>query len=145
MRTRKSSRGCLRTGVLEEIVEFAELFSGLDVGLVLRWIGFRLVASNESEEPDVLVKLFERELDGVFVRIEVVEADTGEVGDDDVTREVALLEAVEVVRGLVKRAVEIASARFVLDEEDALPEQVDEATLPSDLMAGFSKRRLVGG
>ena len=87
------------------------------------------------------MEVFERELGRVSIRFKVVEADAGEVRDDDVAREVALLQAVEVVGGLMEGAIKIKAARFVLDEDDAFPEQVDEAAFAVGFDHGLFKCR----
>jgi hypothetical protein len=128
-------------GGLEEVVELAEFFGGLDVDGVLLAKCVRLVASDETEAADVLVKLFEGKLDWVFVGIEVVEADATEVGDDDVAREVPFFEAVEVIGGLVECAVEVETSRFVFNKKDALPEEVDETAFAVGLYYGLFEGR----
>src|ERR1019366_9865433 len=57
-------------------------------------------------------------------------AKSDEVGHEDVARKVAILEAGEIVLGLLKRAVQILAARFVFDKQNPLPEKVNKPATP---------------
>jgi hypothetical protein len=61
---------------------------------------------------------------GAFAQ--VVQAKAREVAHQHIARQVALLEAGEVVDGLRVGAVEILAARLHLDQQDAGPEGIDK-------------------
>jgi hypothetical protein len=110
---------------LERIVQPAHALGGLDVDRVLRLDFLRFVAGDEAEVAHVPVQVLERE----FVRgpgCQVVQAEGDEVADDDVARQVAFLDAGEIVQRLGKGAVEALAARLLLHQQHAGPEQVDE-------------------
>ena len=112
--------------VLERIVQPAHALGGLDVDRVLLLEGAALVAGDEAEQAQVAVQVLEREL-LLRARLQVVQAEALEVRHQDVARQVAVLEPGEVVAGLAVGAVQVPAPRLVLDQQDALPQQVDEA------------------
>lgn len=82
---------------------------------------------------NLVVQLRELEVD-LLVRFEVMQAEAREIGDEDVSRQVTLGQAFEVIGRLREGRIEILTRALVLDEEHALPEQVD-ASAP-ELPAG---------
>ena len=121
------------------VVQLTHQLGRLNVGGVLGAVLALLVAREEREQVQVLVELLQREVvAGVFV--EVVEAEAGEVGDEDVLGQLVVLEAGEVVFGLLHGLFQVAPPAFVLHEQGALPEQVHEALPPIELLDGHLKR-----
>lgn len=59
------------------------------------------------------------------IGFQVVQTESGEVGDDDVARQVALRQSLEIVRGLVEGAIEVLICTLVLDQKHPLPERVN--------------------
>lgn len=74
----------------------------------------------------MLRQVSELELEGLAA-LQVVEVDALEVADDDVFRELVVLEAVEVADGLAVGLGEVLAAAFVLHHELAGPVEVDVA------------------
>ena len=74
----------------------------------------------------MFVQIGEREIRAARMLVQVVEAETGEVGDEDVAREIAVFQAGEIVEGLAGGAVQVLAPRLVLDQQHPFPEQVDE-------------------
>jgi hypothetical protein len=109
----------------QRVVQAAHALGGADVDRVLVLEGAALVAGDEAEQADVPRQFLQREL-LLRALVQVVQAKAGEVRDQHVARQVAVLEAGEVVAGLAVGADQVLAARLVLDQEDALPQQVDE-------------------
>ena len=109
---------------LEQIVQVAHLLGRLDVDRVLRAYLLRAIAGDEAEVPHVLVQLVQPKLD-VEIALQVVQPEPREVGNQDVPRQVAIGQRVEIVRGLREGAIEVLPLALVLDQQDALPEAVD--------------------
>jgi hypothetical protein len=85
-------------------MELSHALGGLDVNGVLLLVGRGYVSGDKAEKPDDFIKL----LEGKFVLrtfLKVIEPEAGEVGNDDVARKVSILEAGEIVLGLLKGAV----------------------------------------
>ena len=91
------------TDGLELVVQPAHAFRGLDVDRVLFFIGRGLIPGDEAEPPDVFIELFQGEfmLPAFF---QVIEAEAGEVGNEDIAGQVSVLDAGEIVLGLLKSA-----------------------------------------
>ena len=106
-------------------MQLPQPLGGADIDAVFLAEAARLIAGDEAEQPDMLVQLGELEF-GLLAFVQVVEAEAREIGDENVTRQVAFLEAGKVVERLLRRAVQILATRLVLDEQHAFPEQVDE-------------------
>ena len=66
-----------------------------------------------------------------------MQTQAGKVADQDVPGQIAFLEAREIVGGLLEGAVEVLAARFVLDQQDAFPQQIDETALAVGLLHQF--------
>ncbi|OQC51130.1 MAG: hypothetical protein BWX55_01964 [Deltaproteobacteria bacterium ADurb.Bin022] len=86
-------------GFLQPVVQFAHLLGGFDVDgvLLLNFVG--LVSGNETEEAHVLVQVFQVEF-VLFVFFQIVKADAGEVGNDDILGQIALGNAGEIIQRL---------------------------------------------
>ena len=75
------------------------------------------------------------------IGFQVVQTESGEVGDDDVARQVALRQSLEIVRGLVEGAIEVLICTLVLDQKHPLPERVNA---PMPQFFGGSDQPLAG-
>jgi hypothetical protein len=75
---------------------------------------------------NVLVKIAEFEFD-VVARVEVVEFERLKIANENVSGQLGILDAGEIVEGLLFGFGQVASGAFLLDEEGALPKQIDEA------------------
>ena len=79
----------------------------------------------------------------LFVGFEVVEGKALEVGEEDVAGDLVAtaygLEVLDVVEGLGLGGFEAGSGGLVLDEDLALPEEVDEAVGTAELADGLFK------
>ncbi len=73
----------------------------------------------------------------VLAFAQVVQADAGEVGGDDVARALGLGQGDEVIGGLIEGFVEIFAPAFVFDDEFAGDEAVDEAARAAELVHGL--------
>jgi hypothetical protein len=60
---------------------------------------------------------------GAFFQI--VQAEAGEIRNQDVTRQINVFQVGKVIFGLLESAVKIFAARFVLNQDNAAPQQVD--------------------
>jgi hypothetical protein len=118
---------------LEQVVQLPHLFRGADVDEVLRLDLLRAVAGNEAEVAHLLVQFAQPELDR-GIGFEVVEPEVSEIGDEDVARQVAVGQAVEIIGSLRERALQVLARALVLDQQHALPERIDAAML--ELAAG---------
>jgi hypothetical protein len=85
-------------------MELPHALGGLDVNRVLLLIGRGYVSGDKAEKPDVFIKLLNGEF-VLLVFLKVIEAEAGEVGNEDVARKVSILEAGEIVFRLLKGAV----------------------------------------
>ncbi len=126
-------RMALVTRRLERIVQPAHALGGLDVDRVLRRDGLRAVTGDEGEMLDALVQVGEFEF-GLGVVFEIVETEAREVGDEHIFRQVAFLDAGEIIERLGVGLVQILAARLVFDQQHALPEQVDVALPVAELL-----------
>lgn len=93
-----------------------------------------LVAGDEAEAVDVLVQFLERKFERRFLAFQVVQAETGEIGHQQVAWQLGVAQAVEVVAGLGVGAVQVLAAGLVLDQQHTLPEQVNVAILAIELL-----------
>ena len=125
---------------VEGIVQAGHDFRGLDVGGVF-WVELLLlVAGDEGEAADVLVQIGEGEDDGgrlafeqweigVLFRLEVVEGDALEIGDDEPAGHFLFAsgidEATDVFHALGVGFVEVLACGFLLNEQAAGPKEVD--------------------
>ena len=109
----------------ERVVQPADQFGGLDVGRVLIVERAALHAEDEAELFDVGVQLGEGKGGGVSF-VEVVQLEGLEVADQDVAGALVLRQGIDVGPGLLVGAGEVAPGAFLLDDQDAGPEQVDE-------------------
>ena len=115
-------------GFLQRVMELAHELGGFDVDGVLILELTLLDADHEAEGFDIVLQVGEGEADlGVFVQIVKLEA--LEVAQEQVARQLLVLEAREVFERLGLGFYEAAALALLLDEQIALPEQVDEAAL----------------
>lgn len=73
---------------------------------------------------------------GVFVQI--VKAAAGEVGDEDILGKVAFLQPGKIIGSLLEGTIQILASRFVLDQDDAFPQEVDVPRVPVGCLTGCS-------
>jgi hypothetical protein len=62
--------------------------------------------------------------------VQVVEAKAGKVRNKDIARQAAVLEAREMVFGLLESAVQILTACFVLNKKLTLPKEINKPAMP---------------
>ena len=89
---------------LELVMELPHALGGLDVDRVLLLVGRGYIPGDKAEQPDVFIKI----LDGEFVLLaflKIIEAEAGEIGNNDVARKVTILQAGKIVLGLLKGAI----------------------------------------
>ena len=126
----------------ERVVQIAHDLHGLDVDWVFCLDAVLFVAGDKAEQMDVLVQLGERKLVRL-VFLKIVQGDSSEVGNDDVSRHLFAapfpLQALDVVHRLGVGLTEIFVARLVLREQHALPEEVDEPVTAPDVFHGLFK------
>ena len=113
-------------GGVERVVQPPDQLRGLDVGGVLIAEGALLDAEDEAEVLHVRGKVLEAESD-LCSLVEIVQLEGLEIADEDVAGTFPLLERIEVLSGLTVGFAEIAAGALLLDDQDARPEQVDEA------------------
>nr|WP_206673333.1 hypothetical protein [Tepidiphilus baoligensis] len=75
-------------GILEQIVQNAHAFCRLDIDGILRRDLLGTVAGDEGEMLDVFVQIGQTELDLAVVQ-EIIQAEAGKVGHQDVARQIA--------------------------------------------------------
>ena len=111
---------------VERIVQPSDQFGRRDIGGVLVAECPALHAENEAEFLDVGGQVRERK-DGDFALVEIAKLEGLKIADQNEAGAVALRQRVEILPGLAVGLVEIAPGAFLLDDQDAGPEQVDEA------------------
>jgi hypothetical protein len=79
-------------------------------------VGRCYVSGDKAEKPDVFIKLLEGEF-VLLVFLKVIEAEAGEVGNDDVARKVSIFKAGEIVLGLLKAGLNPCRAICVRQAE----------------------------
>ena len=99
-----------------------------------------LIAGDEAEQPDVLMQFRQGKFVGL-VLIQIVEPEPGEVGDQHVARQVALLQPRKIVQRLPERPIQILAARLVLDQQHAFPQQINETARAVGLFDRSLERR----
>ena len=111
---------------IELVVQPPDEFRRLDVDGVLIAKCPALDAKDEPEFLDVAGQVHKGEGDGLTLA-QIVKLEVLEVAHEDVARAVALGHRVEIFPGLPVRLAEITPGALLLDDQDARPEQVDEA------------------
>ena len=121
---------------LERIVQLAHALGGLNVDRVLRRDGLRAVTCDKGEMLDALVQVGELEF---LLRtfFEIVQTEACEVGYQYIFRQVAFLDAGEVIKRLGVGFVQIFAARLVLDQQHAFPKHVDITLLVAKFFDRF--------
>ena len=130
----------LVAGGFERVVEVAHPFGGLDIDGVLILERALLYAEDETELLHMGGQVFERK-GYVLVFVQIVEFERPEIAQQDIARQVGILEAGEVGEGLRFGLPEVAACAFLLHEQDPFPEEVDEAALVAQQFHGFLERR----
>lgn len=77
---------------------------GLDINGVLFFVSRSLITGDKAEQPDIFIKLGK----GEFVLLpflQVVKAEAGKIGNQNITGRVSILESGEIILGLLKGAV----------------------------------------
>ena len=130
----------LVAGGFERVVEVAHPFGGLDVDGVLILERALLYAEDEAELLHMSGQVFERK-GYVLVFVQIVQLERPEIAQQDIARQIGILEAGEVGEGLRFGLPEVAPRAFLLHEQDPLPEEVDETALVAQQLHGFLERR----
>jgi hypothetical protein len=139
----------------EGVVDSGHDVYGFEVEGVLGFIGGDLVAGDEVELTDVVGEFGEREFEALkapgaeerkvelVVGLEIVEGEALEVGEEDVAGDLVAssdgLEVLDVVECLGFGGFEAGSSGLMLDEELALPEEIDEPVGPAQAADRFFK------
>ena len=118
---------------LQRIVEVAHLLDRAHVDWVLLADDMLAIPGDKAEQVDFLVEVLELEV-VLLPFVQVVETEARKIGDEHVARQFLFLQAGKIIGGLLVGAVEILAERLVLDEQRALPEQVDVAVLAVDFL-----------
>ena len=124
----------------ERVVEVAHPFGGLDVDRVLILERALLYAEDEAELLHMSGQVFERK-GYVLVFVQVIECERPEIAQQDIARQIGILEAGEVGESLRFGFPEVAPRAFLFHEQDPLPEEVDEPALVAQQLHGFLERR----
>ena len=98
------------------------------------------VAGDEVEQAKVLVKLCQRKAVNL-VLIEVVQFKVPEVAQQDVARLFVRRKAGKIIFSLMEGLDQTFAPAFVLNQQRALPEQVNVAVLAADFFDALFKRR----
>ena len=130
----------LVAGGFEGVVEVAHPFGGLDVDRILILERALLYAEDEAELLHMGGQVFERK-GYVLVFVQIVEFERPEIAQQDIARQIGILEAGEVGEGLRFGFPEVAARAFLLHKQHPLPEEVDEPTLVAQQFYGFFERR----
>ena len=105
-------------GGFEGVVELAHPFGGLDIDRVLVLERALLYAEDEAELLRMRGQVFERK-GNVLVFVQIVEFERLEIAQQDVARQIGILEAGEVGESLRFGLAEVAARAFLLHEQDA--------------------------
>ncbi len=111
----------------------------------MRLDDLRLVTGDEAEQAHVLVKIDEREFANAAF-FQVVQAKARKVAHQHIARQIALLDAGEVIHRLTVGAFKILAARLHLDQQNAGPEGIDIPAAAVVFLRGVLKagKALVG-
>lgn len=110
--------------LLQAVVQPRHALYRLGVDRALRRDFLRLITGDEPEQFDVFVQLFQQEF-GLRAFDHVVQAEARKVADQHETRQFVFLQSGEIVDGLLVGAIEIFTARFVLNQQVAFPQPVN--------------------
>lgn len=142
-------------GFFEFYVQVAEKLDSFEANRRFITVLILFVAGNKREKLNVFPKIFQLELvfhamgfvearEIAFFRLDVEKFKVFVIGKNNVARTFIfaplVAERLDVVESLELRIVETFSERFVLDEQFALPEQVDETVVAGKFFHGFLKR-----
>ena len=126
-------------------VQFAHQLGGFDVDRVLFFDFVGLVADDEGEAVDVFVQVFQGEfmLGSAFIKIgiQIIQSETRKIGHHHVAWQVALFYAGEVIQCLTAGAIKVFTARFMLNQQHAFPQQIDITVLAVDFLYALFKGR----
>ena len=113
-------------GLEQRVVQLAHQFGGADVDGVLIAECPAPHAEDEAERLDVAGQFLKREAD-LFAFAEIVKLERLEIADEDVAGALVFGQGVEILPGLPVGLAEIATGALLLDDQDAGPEEIDEA------------------
>ena len=113
-------------------MEFTHDLCGQDIDRVLVLEDPPFDADDEAERLHVGRQIRQGEAN-LFPRVQICQVKRLEIADQDVSGELVVLQPRKVVQRLLPRSDQIAPAGLLFNEEFALPEQVDEALLLSQL------------
>src|SRR5581483_4922012 len=136
------------TTLFKSVMQAAHDLDGLNVDGVLLFKLVLLVARNEGNAVNVLVKVSQRKLDGVdaigiekrqrplVVRFEIMQGDAGKVRDDYVARNLIVAafagEILNITKSLRLSLAEVFAETLVFNQEHARPEKIDIPVLAGD-------------
>ena len=119
-------------------MQFAHLFGHLDVNGIFILVGPFRIAGNEAEAVDVTGKIGE----GKFLLctcLQIVETESGEVGNEDVLGKLLLRNTGEIVQGLLIGLVQILAPGLMFDDEHAFQKEVNGTGFIAQLPDGRFK------
>jgi hypothetical protein len=67
------------------------------------------------------------------VILQVIEAETGEVANEEIAGQVPILDTGEIVPGLFRSAIQVLAPGFLLNEQNPFPQQINIAVLAVEL------------
>ncbi|NLA40447.1 MAG: hypothetical protein GX874_03405 [Smithella sp.] len=132
----KFQRVAAVTHVFHPVVEPAHLLGGFNVDGILLLNFVRLVAGDKAEQPHVFVQVFQFKF-MLLVFFQIVEPDSGKVGNNDIFGKIAFLQAGEVAQSLIVGFIQTFAARFVLNDQNAFPEKIDVAVVIAEFFDRF--------
>ena len=113
-------------GCFQRVVQTGDQLGRLDVDRVLVAERAALLADDEPELLDVPRQLGEGEA-GLFALVPVEKLERLEVAQELVPRTDSFVQAVEVLSGLISGGFQVPPGAFLLNQQDAGPQKVDEA------------------
>ena len=117
----------LVAGGFKRVVELAHPFGGLDVDGVLILERALLYAEDEAELLHMGGQVFERK--GYLLSlVPIVQFERLEIADQNVAWPILVAKRIEILAGLIIGFSKVAPRAFLLDYQDARPEQVDKST-----------------
>ena len=117
-------------------MQFADQFGGLDVDGILILEDADLAAKDEVELVDVLWQIGQQE-GGLGAGVEIVELKGAEIADETLARAFAFGQGEDVAGGLNGGADEVSAEGFLLDQDDAGPEQINETLRAGEFLDGL--------
>jgi hypothetical protein len=94
-------------------------------------------AENESKMFDVLRQFIEHKMRRWRFTIKIIEFKCLEIATQNVPRQFRLLYSGKIIEGLLFSLCEVSASTFLFDEQNALPEKINEAVLTAEFFYGL--------